>query len=71
MAIDVGELKALLDALLRARFAGVRTVEIDGRRVTYASDAEMERAIADLERRIASEEGRQARRAYAITEKGL
>jgi len=71
MAIDVSELKSMLDALLRARFAGVRTVEIDGRRVTYASDAEMERAIADLERRIAAEEDRKMRRAYAITEKGL
>ncbi len=71
MAIDPAELQSLRDALLRARYAGVRTVEVDGRRITYASDAEMERAIADLERRIAAEEGRQARRAYAITEKGL
>ena len=29
------------DALLTARFRGVRTVEIDGRRVTYATDVEM------------------------------
>jgi hypothetical protein len=29
--------------LLAARFRGVRTVEIDGRRVTYATDAEMAR----------------------------
>jgi hypothetical protein len=29
--------------------AGVRTVEIDGRRVTYASDAEMAAAITDLD----------------------
>ena len=29
------------DALLAARFRGVRTVDVDGRRITYASDAEM------------------------------
>ena len=47
------ELTAQRDALLAARFRGVRTVEIDGRRVTYATDAEMAAAITDLERRIA------------------
>ena len=47
------EMTAQRDALLAARFRGVRTVEIDGRRVTYASDAEMAAAITDLERRIA------------------
>ena len=36
------------DALLAARFRGVRMVEFDGRRVTYASDAEMANAITDL-----------------------
>jgi hypothetical protein len=47
------ELTAQRDALLAARFRGVRTVEIDGRRVTYASDTELAAAITDLERRIA------------------
>lgn len=41
------------DALLEARWRGVRTVDIDGRRITYATDSEMAAAIADLERRIA------------------
>ncbi len=40
-------------ALLQARYAGVRTVEIEGRRVFYATDAEMASALADLGRRIA------------------
>jgi hypothetical protein len=40
------ELKAQRDALLAARYAGIRTVEIDSRRVTYASDAEMAAVIA-------------------------
>ena len=47
------EMTAQRDALLAARYRGLRTVEIDGRRVTYATDAEMAAAIADLERRIA------------------
>ena len=66
------ELTALRDALLTARYAGIRTVEIDGRRVTYASDTEMAAAISDLERRIAtgSEDGRR-RRILTSASKGL
>jgi hypothetical protein len=41
-------------ALLKARYAGLRIVEYDGRRVSYATDAEMATALADLERRIAA-----------------
>jgi hypothetical protein len=44
------ELTAQRDALLAARYRGLRTVEIDGRRVTYATDNEMAAAITDLER---------------------
>ena len=33
------------DALLAARYRGVRTVEYDGRRITYATDAEMAAAL--------------------------
>jgi hypothetical protein len=60
------------DALLTARFRGVRTVEIDGRRVTYATDNEMAAAIADLERRIslAGSNGRR-RRILTSASKGL
>ena len=70
MTLD--ELTAQRDALLAARYAGIRTVEIDGRRVTYAKDAEMVAAIADLERRIsgASEDGRR-RRILTSASKGL
>ena len=66
------ELTAQRDALLAARFRGVRTVEIDGRRVTYASDTEMAAAITDLERRIAAaEEGGRKRRILTSATKGL
>lgn len=48
------DLEAMREALLKARYAGVRTVEVEGRHVTYASDAEMAAALADLDRRIAT-----------------
>jgi len=56
------EMTARRDALLAARFRGVRTVEIEGRRITYATDAEMAAALADLERRIDSAEAGARRR---------
>lgn len=60
------------DALLAARFRGVRTIEVDGRRVTYASDAEMAAAITDLERRIAATQaGGRKRRILTSASKGL
>ena len=66
------EMTAQRDALLAARFRGVRTVEIDGRRVTYATDAEMAAAITDLERRIAgAQEGGLRRRILTSASKGL
>ncbi len=48
------EMTTQRDALLAARYRGLRTVEIEGRRVTYATDAEMAAAVTDLERRIAA-----------------
>ena len=56
------EMTARRDALLAARWRGVRTVEIEGRRVAYATDAEMAAAIADLERRIAETQAGARRR---------
>ena len=66
------ELTAQRDVLLKARFRGVRTVEYDGKRVTYASDAELAAAITDVERRIASaDEGGRRRRILTSASKGL
>jgi hypothetical protein len=66
------EMAAHRDALLAARFRGVRTVEIDGRRITYASDTEMAAAITDLERRIAAvQDGGRKRRILTSASKGL
>ena len=52
------ELEGMRDALQRARYAGVRTAEYDGHTITYASDAEMARALAALERQIAAQSGK-------------
>jgi len=52
MTIAASELVTLRDALIRARARGVRETMIEGRRVSYATDAEMAAVIADLERRI-------------------
>jgi hypothetical protein len=50
----------------------VETVEIEGRRVTYATDAEMAAAITDLERRIAAAaNGGRRRRILTSASKGL
>lgn len=51
---DTTQLTQWRDALMAARYKGVRTVEYDGKRVTYANDAEMANALADLDREIAS-----------------
>jgi len=66
------EMSSQRDALLAARYRGVRTVEIEGRRITYATDAEMATAISDLERRIEQAEAGARRRIVRTTaSKGL
>jgi hypothetical protein len=70
--VTTQELIAQREALLAARFRGVRTVEIEGKRVTYATDAEMAAALTDLERRIATAtEGGRRRRILTSASKGL
>jgi hypothetical protein len=70
--MTLSELIAQRDALLAARFRGVRNVEIEGKRVSYATDGEMAAAITDLERRIATAtEGGRRRRILTSASKGL
>ena len=70
--MTIEEMTSQRDLLLATRARGLRTVEIDGRRVTYATDAEMAAAITDLERRIAlaGSNGRR-RRILTSASKGL
>ena len=49
---DLAQLTAWRDVLMAARYQGIRTVEYDGKRVTYASNADMAAALADLNRQI-------------------
>ena len=70
--MTVDEMTAKRDALLDARAKAVRTVEFEGRRVSYATDAEMASAIADLERRIdAARSGGRRRIVRTTASKGL
>lgn len=70
--MTVEEMTVQREALLAARYRGVRTVEVDGRRITYATDNEMAAAITDLERRIAlAGEGGRRRRILTSSSKGL
>ena len=70
--MTLAELNTQREALLTARYRGLRSVETEGRRVTYTSDAEMAAALADNERRIAvlSDDGRR-RRILTSASKGL
>jgi hypothetical protein len=70
--MTIEELIAQREVLLAARYRGMRTVEIEGKRVTYATDAEMAAAMTDLERRIAAAtEGGRRRRILTSASKGL
>ena len=52
--ISVTEMQTMLDALKRAKYAGVRRVQFADRAVEYDSMAEIVRAIVDLEAEIAA-----------------
>lgn len=70
--MTLSDMQAQLDALLAARFRGVRSTNYDGKSVTYGSDAEMACAIADLETRIAAEaNGPRSRLTNLYASKGL
>jgi len=70
--MTIVEMTTQRDALLAARFRGIRTIEIEGKRVTYATDAEMAAALTDLERRIATAaDGGRRRRILTSASKGL
>lgn len=66
------ELKTRREALAAARSSGVARVSYDGKSVDYRSLAEIDRAIEQLDRDIASAEGRRVIRHLRVTtSKGL
>ncbi len=71
MPLDTDELTAMRDALIRARASGTRSLDYEGRRITYATDSEMAAALADLERRIASASRAPARAVRINASKGV
>lgn len=53
--LSLSDLQSLRDSLLKARLGGVREIQDqNGERLTWKSDAEMARALADVEARIAA-----------------
>jgi hypothetical protein len=50
---SVADLEAWRDQLLAMRAAGLRVVMYEGKRVEYQDDADLARALADIEARIA------------------
>lgn len=69
MAIEVTEMKEMLDELVRARSSGVLVVKHGDTTTTYRSIAELERAISALEGDIAKAEGRRRRKVRTITQR--
>lgn len=69
---SLSDLQAWKAALEKARFSGVLTVRsADGEQVTYRSDAELSRAIADVDRQIASASGSGLKVIYPTQTKGI
>jgi len=68
----ITELKSRREALAASRSSGVARVSYDGKTVEYRSLAEIERAIEQLDREIATMEGRRiVRHVRVMTSKGL
>lgn len=68
----IAELKSRREALAASRSSGVARVSYDGKTVEYRSLAEIERAIEQLDREIATVEGRRiVRHVRVTTSKGL
>ena len=68
----IAELNTRREALAASRSSGVARVSYDGKTVEYRSLVEIERAIEQLDREIATVEGRQiVRHVRVTTSKGL
>ena len=71
MALTSQDLEKMRDALIGARARGVKTLQMNGERVEYKTDAEMASAIRDLDARIARPNGATKRTANFSSSKGF
>lgn len=67
----LAELEGWRSALMEARYSGTRTVQYGESRVEYKTDAEMQAALSDLERKIAQLSKTQIRDVRVFGTKGL
>ncbi|MEA1052351.1 hypothetical protein U5801_21450 [Lamprobacter modestohalophilus] len=58
--MDLSQLIAQRDALLRARYSGALQIRAGDKWISYKSDAELRRALADIEQQIANAQGRRS-----------
>lgn len=70
--MDAAQLAAWRDTLLKARANPRQSVASpDGSSVTFKSDADLERALRDVERRLNATQGRRVGVVYFQTSKGV
>lgn len=67
----LADLQAQRDRLLEIRGKGVESYQIKDRSMRYRSDADLERALADVERRIAAATAAPVRAVYINGTKGV
>lgn len=58
MMADLATMQSALEQLRSVRWGGVKRVTYEGKTIEYAPGDELERAIADLERKIEDAQGR-------------
>ena len=68
---SVAELEGMRDALIAMRARGVRVTMMEGQRVEYQTDADLARALADIEARIARASPARPRSIAFTTGKGV
>lgn len=58
--MDLADLIVQRDALQNARYSGALRIRAGDKLIDYKSDAEMRRALADIEQQIANAQGRRS-----------
>ncbi len=69
--VSISVTTAWRDSLEEARATGILTVEYDGRRVTYRTDADLAAGIVALNAQIAASQGRRITDVLIWSSKGL